>query len=209
MAQLIALRFLRFGTLLGAGLLALASGPASWVVPPLQAQGNCPNCDLPPGCRGNGNNKDKGNGGNNGNGNGNGKPNCERLNISIESDIDFGRVVLLGNGEGRVVLDLATGQKTLIGDVDDLGGMPFTGRATITGAPFQQILINLPSEVDMRDGQGGNAKIRDFVMDVDTFPILDSYGQLEFSFSATLVLGADQQAAGNLRGRVPISVEYP
>ncbi|WP_298335069.1 DUF4402 domain-containing protein [uncultured Erythrobacter sp.] len=203
MFRLFAFGFLRLGTGLGAALLALAGAPALLPVSPVWAQGNCPNCDLPPGCRGNNNNK------NNGNGNGNGRLNCERLNITIESDIDFGRVVLLGDGEGRVVLDLATGKKTLIGDVDDLGGMPFTGRATITGAPFEQVMINLPSEVTMRDNQGGNALIRDFVSDLDTFAVLDGYGQLEFSFSGTLVLGAEQVAAGNLRGRVPISVEYP
>ena len=202
-----ALRSLRFGTLLGAAVLAVAGAPAPLGTSSLFAQGNCPNCDLPPGCRGKGNNKDKGNKGNNGNGVG--KPNCERLNLTIESDLDFGRLVLLGDGEGRVVLDLTTGQKTLIGDVDDLGGMPFTGRAVVTGAPFQQIIISLPSEVSMRDGQGGSAQIRDFVMDVEPFPVLDSYGQLEFRFSATLVLSAGQQSAGNLRGTVPISVEYP
>jgi len=108
-----------------------------------------------------------------------------------------------------VILDLGTGEKSLIGDVDDLGVIPFTGRAMITGAPFEQVMISLPSEVSMRDNQGGNAIIRDFVSDVDTFAVLDSFGQLEFSFSGTLVLGADQKAAGNLRGRVPISVEYP
>ncbi|KEO89067.1 hypothetical protein EH31_13590 [Erythrobacter longus] len=206
MFQVIASWSLRLGTIVGAAMLAVAGVPAPSLVSAAFAQGNCPNCDLPPGCRGNGNNKDKGN---NGNGNGNGRPNCQRLNITIESDIDFGRVVLLGDGESRVILDLATGEKTLIGDVDDLGGMPFTGRATITGAPFEQVMISLPSEVSMRDNQGGNAIIRDFVSDVESFAVLDSFGQLEFRFSGTLVLGADQQAAGILRGRVPISVEYP
>lgn len=167
----------------------------------LRAQGNCPNCDLPPGCRGNGNQ--------NGNGNGNRNRNCQRLEISIESDIDFGRVVLLGNGEARVLLDLETGQKTLIGDVDDLGGMPITGRAMITGAPFEQIVIDLPSEVAMRDPTGGNARIRDFVSDLSGFPTLDANGQLVFNFSGTLVIDAETNASGNLRGRVPISVEYP
>lgn len=199
-------RVLHVSTRLLAPLLAVISLCVPAANLPAFAQGNCPNCDLPPGCRGNGNNKDKGN---NGNGNGNGRPNCERLSITIESDIDFGRVVLLGDGEGRVILDLGTGEKTLVGDVDDLGGMPFTGRAMITGAPFEQVMISLPSEVSMRDSKGGNAIIRDFVSDVDTFAVLDSFGQLEFGFSGTLVLGADQKAAGNLRGRVPISVEYP
>ena len=171
----------------------------------LRAQGNCPNCDLPPGCRGNGNQ----NGNGNGNGNGNKNRNCQRLEIIIESDIDFGRVVLLGDGEARVILDLTTGQKTLIGDVDDLGGMPITGRAIITGAPFEQIVLYFPNEVAMRDPTGGAAAIRDFVTDLDGFPRLDESGRLEFSFSGTLVIEPETNASGNLRGRVPMSVEYP
>ena len=209
MFQALASRFLSLGTTslgvwLGAGVLAVAMASVPTPSASLFAQGNCPNCDLPPGCRGNGNNKDKGN-----NGNGRGKPNCERLEIVIESDLDFGRLVLLGDGESRVVLDLASGRKTIIGDADDLGGMPFTGRATITGAPFQQVSIDLPAQVDMRDPNGGNALIQDFVMDADPFSTLDSDGRLEFNFSATLVLGSEQAGAGKLRGRVPISVEYP
>lgn len=168
---------------------------------PLYAQGNCPNCDLPPGCRGNGNQ--------NGNGNGNANRNCQRLEVSIESDVDFGRLVLLGSGAGRVVLDLSTGTKFLTGDVDDLGGLPITGRALITGAPFEQVEIDLPSSVDMRDPSGGSAVMREFVTDLPGFPSLDADGQLEFSFSGTLVIDADANASGNLRGRVPIRVEYP
>lgn len=168
----------------------------------LRAQGNCSNCDLPPGCRGNGNQ--------NGSGNGNGNNrNCQQLNITIESDIDFGRMVLLGDGESRVILDLATGQKTLIGDIDDLGGMPITGRAIITGAPFEPILIDLPGEIAMRDPGGGDARLRDFVTDLEGFPRLDENGRLTFSFSGTLVIEAETNASGNLRGRVPITVQYP
>lgn len=168
---------------------------------PLRAQGNCPNCDLPPGCRGNGNQ--------NGNGNGNSGRNCQRLTITIESDVDFGRLVLLGSGAGQVVLDLATGQKYPTGDIDDLGGMPVTGRATITGAPFEQIVVALPGEIAMRDPSGGNATLRDFVTDLEGFPTLDANGQIQFRFSGTLVIDAETKASGNLRGRIPISVEYP
>ena len=168
---------------------------------PLRAQGVCDQCDLPPGCRGKGNQ--------NGNGNGNANRNCQRLTIDIESDIDFGRVVLLGDGDARVILDLTTGKKTVIGDVDDLGGMPITGRAVIMGAPFEEIVIDMPSEVTMRDPSGGNALVRDFVTDLDGFPRLDGGGRLEFNFSGTLVISANTNASGNLRGRVPISVEYP
>ncbi|MEM7781372.1 MAG: DUF4402 domain-containing protein [Pseudomonadota bacterium] len=164
-----------------------------------RAQTNCTNCDLPPGCRGDGSE----------NGIGNQTRNCQQLNITIESDIDFGRVVLLGDGEAQVILDLSTGQKIVIGDGDDLGGMPITGKAMITGAPFEQVVIGLPGEVAMRDPSGGKARLRDIVTDLDGFPRLDANGQLEFHFSATLLIDAETSASGNLRGRIPISVEYP
>ena len=165
----------------------------------VRAQGNCANCDLPPGCRGVGNQKPK----NNNNGR-----NCQRLSMLIESDIDFGRIVVQQRGDGRVILDLATGQTTLIGDLEDLGGMPITGRATVTGAPFQDLRVRLPGTVSMRDATGGQAQMTDFKTDLPPLPRLDANGQLTFNFSGTLVLNAETQASGRLRGRVPISVEY-
>ena len=162
-----------------------------------RAQGNCANCDLPPGCRGNGN------------GNGNGNRNCQPISLTIESDIDFGRIVLLNDGGMRVVLDLASGQKTIIGNGDDLGGMVITGRAIITGAPFEAVEVSLPNEIEMRDTAGGQARLNDFVTNLDGFPRLDANGQLQFTFSATLVIDPDTDASGSLRGRIPISVEYP
>lgn len=163
----------------------------------VRAQGNCPNCDLPPGCRGVGNQKPKKNG-----------RDCQTLSVSIESDIDFGRIVVLKHGEGRVILDLDTGEKTLIGDLDDLGGMPITGQASVTGSPFESLRITLPGRVAMRDATGGQAEISNFVTDLPALPTLDSNGQLTFRFSGTLVINSKTDASGRLRGRVPITVEY-
>ena len=163
------------------------------------AQGNCDNCDLPPNCRENGD----------GNGNGNGSRHCQPIRLTIESDLDFGRIVLLNDGGMRVVLDLVSGRKTVIGNGDDLGGMVITGRAIVTGAPFEAVEISLPNEIAMRDTAGGQARLNDFVTDLDGFPRLDANGQLQFVFSATLVIDPATNASGNLRGRIPISVEYP
>ncbi|MEM9501507.1 MAG: DUF4402 domain-containing protein [Pseudomonadota bacterium] len=174
--------------------LAISAPQAVW------AQGNCPDCDLPPSCRGDGNQKDNSN---------TRTRNCQPVEISIESDIDYGRLVLLGRGEGQVLLDLNTGEKRLIGDVDDLGGLAISGRAVITGAPFEEVRIDLPSEVAMRDPSGGEATIRDFVTNLPALTQLDIDGRLEFLFSGTLVIDANSNGAGKLRGRVPISVEYP
>jgi hypothetical protein len=182
-------------------LLAAAIGLAVPAAPPpAQAQGACPQCDLPPGCRGQGNQ--------NGNGNGNRKRNCQRLSIVVDSDIDFGRVVIIGRGEGRVLLDLATGEKRLIGDVEDLGGMPITGRAIVSGAPREQINVELPLKIEMRGILGGQARLRDFVTSLSALPTLDENGRLEFSFSATLVVSGEERAGGDLRAQVPISVSY-
>ncbi len=178
-----------------AGMMAVLALP---VPSPARAQGNCPNCDLPPGCRGNGNQKPKKNG----------TRNCQTLNLTIESDIDFGRIVVLRNGTGRVLMDLATGERIVIGDIDDLGGVPITGRATVTGAPFEALRIILPTRVPMRDATGGEAQIDDFVTDLPALPTLDSTGQISFRFSGTLVVDGQTSATGQLRGRVPISVEY-
>ncbi len=173
--------------------LSVPSAPmAAW------AQGNCDQCYLPPGCRGVGNQKPKPNN----------RRNCQTLNIAIESDVDFGRVVVLQRGDGRVLLDLETGEKRLIGDLEDLGGMPITGRASVTGAPFEPLRIILPGTVSMRDASGGQAMLRDFVTNLPALPTLDANGQLSFKFSGTLVLNAQTEASGLLRGRVPITVEY-
>ncbi len=184
----------RRAALLAAALsLAIPAPAAVW------AQGACENCDLPPGCRGKGNQKPN---------RPNGR-NCQRVQISIESDVDFGRLVLLGKGEGRVALDLNTGEKRLIGDIDDLGGIAVSGRAVITGAPLEEVRIDLPTEVSMRDPSGGEATMRDLVTNLPALPQLDIDGRLEFRFSGTLVIAANTDGAGKLRGRVPISVQYP
>jgi len=182
-----------------ATLLVAAMSLAIPVDAPLRAQGQCPNCDLPPGCRGNGN----------GNGNGRGNQrNCQTLEISIDADIDFGRLVLIGDGEGKVLLDLNSGRKSTSGNIDDLGGIAITGVARITGAPNEPVRIFLPTNITMSDTGGSEAELRDLVTDLPALPMLDMDGQLEFRFAGTLVTGAETARGGKLRGRIPISVEY-
>ena len=180
-------------------MLLAAFGLAVPMDAPLRAQGQCPNCDLPPGCRGNGN------------GNGKAKKNraeCLTLDITIETDIDFGRLVLIGDGEGRVLLDLNTGEKRTTGEIDDLGGGSISGSARISGAPNQAIRVIMPTRVSMTDAGGATAELRNVVTNLPALPMLDIDGTLEFRFSGTLVTDAGTASGGKLRGRVPISVEY-
>lgn len=179
-------------------LLALPVILAGAAPAPAAAQGNCEQCDLPPRCRGHDLAE---------------KPlkfrrQCRRLAVRVESDIDFGRVVLLRQGEGKVIVDLDSGQKRVYGDVEDLGGMTITGRVTVTGTPMEAVRIQFPWSVEMRDRTAPQAQIRDFETDLPTFPTLDIFGELSFRFTGTLVLTERTQASGTLRGRVPISVSY-
>lgn len=183
--------------LIGGILLALL--PAT----PVAAQGQCSFCDTNPPPRGEGGGRP-----NNGNGNGNGNGNNAPIALAIESDMNFGRLVMIGDGIGRVLVDLQTGAKTVVGNLDDLGGMAVQGRAIIRGTPLQTIRVDFPPSVIMRDPAGGQAELRDFVSDLGQLPRLDAAGTLEFRFTGTLYTDLAVALGGNLRGRVPIQVAY-
>jgi hypothetical protein len=107
-----------------------------------------------------------------------------------------------------VLVDLQTGAKTVVGNLNDLGGIAVQGRAIIRGTPLKAIRVNFPANVVMRDPAGGQAELRDFVTDLSQLPRLDSGGRLEFRFTGTLYTDVALAVGGNLRGRVPIQVDY-
>ena len=172
--------------LAAAALLALASGPAF-------AQGTCTNCDLPPGCRG----ASQG-----------GSSKCTVVLLDVESDVDFGRLVLVGGQIGHVSIDLGTGAKLVFGDLADAGGIPIYGTALITGQPLRNVLVTMPSSVALTDPVGGQGTMREFETDLPAMPRLDSTGQLRFNFTGTLYTDSAILSGGTLRGRVPITVDY-
>lgn len=176
--------------------LALAAIALSLALPleqPLAAQGNCARCDLPPGCRGNGNRP---------------RRNCERIDVVVDAGIDFGSLVVIGDGVGRVVIDLGTGNKLVTGNLDDLGGIAVSGHAIVTGAPNEPVIIDFPSIITMSDSSGSSAELRDFVTNLQSGAVLDGNGRLEFSFTATLYTDPSVIGGGTLRGRIPIEVSY-
>lgn len=176
----------RNAAILLAAALATTAMPAS-----VSAQGTCARCTLPPGDRGNGND------GNNGQG---------QVSLSIQSDIDFGRLVLIGSGVGQVLLDLQTGAKQTVGNINDLGGISFSGHAIVTGKPLKTINISFPASITMSDGTGAAAELTDFRTDLPPAPVLGASGTMEFHFTGTL--RTSSPVGGNLRGRIPIRVAY-
>ncbi len=157
---------------------------------------------------GSGNNGGGNGNGNNGNGNGNGGSNQGPPELTIQNEINFGRLILLGSGESSVLLDLESGQKITAGNLDDYGGVTMVGRATVTGNPNSEVQVTLPTRVTMRDPRGGIAELREFTTSLPLVPRLDNNGVLEFTFTGRLAVTDTIGDGGDLRGRVPITVEY-
>lgn len=169
-------------------LAMLALPPAAY------AQGKCPNCDRPPTCRGQGHPQNG--------------PECDNITLTVETDLDFGRVLIFGDGVGTVVIDLETGQKVVQGELDDYGGFAVSGQAKISGAPNRLVRVSFPTQVSLLDPAGGEALVNNFESDLPNLALLDDNGQLTFNFTGTLHTTDLSAIGGRLRGRFPIRVEY-
>ena len=128
------------------------------------------------------------------------------LKLEITSGLQFSRLALSRDGWGSVSIDPATGSKEMEGNVQDLGGRVFEGKARITGEPLRAVRIDLPPKVWLRAPDGSKAELIDMRTDLGSFPTLDATGNLEFKFGGTLVVNG--MGSGRLRGRIPIEVSY-
>jgi hypothetical protein len=128
------------------------------------------------------------------------------LSITIESALQIGRLALTGRDDGTAVIDPQTGAKRVGGNMVDLGGLTFQGKATVTGQPLKPVRIELPQRVLLHSPSGAEAELSDFRTDLPGVALLDAHGVLEFSFGATLSTKGAQ--GGDFRGRIPIRVEY-
>ncbi len=128
------------------------------------------------------------------------------LSITIESGLSVGRLGLKGRDDGDAAIDPQTGAKQVGGDMVDLGGLTFQGKATITGRPLRPVRIDLPQTVILHSPSGAEAELSQFRTDLPGVAMLDANGQLQFNFGATITSKGGQ--GGSFRGRIPIRVEY-
>ncbi len=126
--------------------------------------------------------------------------------VEITGGLQFSRMALIREGHGGAEIDPVTGTKQTFGAMVDLGGPSVQGRVRITGVANRAVRIDLPDHVAMSGANGASAELSGFVTDLPSFPVLGSDGSLEFTFGARLTVKGD--STGNLRGRIPISVDY-
>lgn len=126
------------------------------------------------------------------------------LNIEIAAVLDLGRAAQ-GRGGGSITIDERTGGRRVTGLVD-LGGMSLKGEAALSGEPFRHVRVGLPPSIRLTAPDGSVAEVMDLRTDLPPDPALDAGGRLSFAFGGRLVVtGA---AAGDFRGRIPITADY-
>ena len=135
------------------------------------------------------------------------RPDTERpLTIQVESDMQFSRMALRGKADGGAHIDPQTGENRVDGNMINLGGLSFQGRARVTGEPLRPVRVELPPRVQLRSPDGAEAELSEFVTDLPAVAMLDENGTLEFAFGARI--SSQGARGGNFRGRINIRVDY-
>ncbi len=127
------------------------------------------------------------------------------VSLDIETSLDFDRLILLGAGEGTATL-LPDGSRSVSGMISDISGRAMVGSAVVRGEAGRAVRIELPRRIELHSLSGARIGIEDIVSDLPSAPRLDSAGALSFRFGGRLNISED--AEGEYRGDVPITVEY-
>ena len=127
------------------------------------------------------------------------------LEVSIETDLDFDRLLLASSGSGRARL-APDGTRLASGAIASMGGRAVVARVAVRGMPGRPVSIDLPKRVELVGLKGGRLTIEQLISDLPDEPKLDSNGELNFRIGGELAL--DGEADGEYRGSVPIAVDY-
>jgi len=127
------------------------------------------------------------------------------LEITVDTDLDFDRLLLAGTGNGSARLT-PDGTRLATGSIASLGGRAVVARIVVRGSPGRPVSVDLPKRVELRGIKGGWLIVDSVISDLPSDPTLDSSGTLEFRIGGELILQGD--ADGEYRGEVPVSVDY-
>ena len=127
------------------------------------------------------------------------------LAVSIDATLDFSTAVHTNRGAGSITIDARTGRRQLIGLIS-LGGPALVGTVTITGEPFARIVVDLPGSIMLNSNLGAVADVTQIRSDLPPHPMIGQDGRLVFTFGGRLTVR--DEAAGDFRGRIPITADY-
>lgn len=127
------------------------------------------------------------------------------IELEIETSLDFGRLVLSGDGQGAAVIR-ADGSTAVEGALAEVSARAMVGTAVVRGTAGRTIRVELPHRIDLYSVSGGRITVDDVISDLPSLPRLDSAGNLSFRFGGRVTVSGDSE--GDYRGEMPITVEY-
>lgn len=129
----------------------------------------------------------------------------DAIELEIETSLDFGRLILAGDGQGAVVIR-PDGSSGAEGALAAVSARAMVGTAAIHGAAGRAVRVELPRRIDLYSVGGGRITVDDVASDLPSLPRLDSAGNLTFRFGGHVTVRGDSE--GDYRGEMPITVEY-
>ena len=127
------------------------------------------------------------------------------IRIEVETNLNFDRLILFGNGNGSAQLR-PDGSASTAGSVTDISPRAMVGTVTLHGEPGRGIRIDLPRRILLHSLSGGEVSFDDVISDLPSMPRLDSMGNLTFRIGGRLTVSGD--ADGDYRGDLPITADY-
>jgi len=132
-------------------------------------------------------------------------PGGDTIQLEIETDLNFDRLVLDGAGQG-VASIRPDGSNAAEGALAGVSPRAMVGTAVVRGLPGRVVKVELPRRVELYSMGGGRITLDDVVSDLPSLPKLDPAGTLTFRFGGRVRISGD--ADGDYRGDMPITVEY-
>jgi len=132
-------------------------------------------------------------------------PDADGIVLEIETNLDFDRLILAGQGQGAAVIR-PNGSNGTEGALAGISPRAMVGTATIHGAPDRAVRVELPGRVDLYSVNGGRISMDEIVSDLPPLPVLDSAGNLTFRFGGRVRISGESD--GDYRGDLPITVQY-
>jgi hypothetical protein len=127
------------------------------------------------------------------------------IDLEIQTSLDFGRLILSGQGNGAAVLR-PDGSNAAEGALTGVSSRAMIGSAVIHGEPGRAVRVELPPRIELYSVSGGRITVDQLVSDLSSLPRLDSAGNLTFRFGGRVTVTGNSE--GDYHGNMPITVEY-
>jgi hypothetical protein len=127
------------------------------------------------------------------------------IDLEIQTSLDFGRLILSGQGQGAAVLR-PDGSNAAEGALAGVSPRAMIGSAVVHGEPGRAIRVELPARIELYSLSGGRITVDQVVSDLSSLPKLDPAGNLTFRFGGRVTVTGNSE--GDYHGNMPITVEY-